>query len=108
MAKELTMIRAFVYSAGLACALLAWALQATDEHPGRYLAANCTGCHGTQGRSEGGMPSLAGLDRSYLLNAMNEFRDGSRAATIMHQHAKGYTPAQTELIAEYFASQRAR
>ena len=82
--------------------------QGADEHPGRYLAANCTGCHGTQGRSHGGMPTLAGLDRSYLLNAMSEFRAGDRAATIMHQHARGYTEAQLETIADYFAAQRAR
>lgn len=81
---------------------------AVDEHPGRFIAANCTGCHGTQGRSTGGMPSLAGLDRSYILNAMEEFKSGTRAATIMHQHAKGYTEAQFALIADYFAAQKAR
>lgn len=81
---------------------------AVDEHPGRFVAANCTGCHGTQGRSVGGMPSLAGLDRAYILNAMEEFKSGTRAATIMQQHSKGYTEAQFELIADYFASQRAR
>ncbi len=99
---------AYGYSIALAAMLLAGAAGAADEHPGRYLAANCTGCHGTQGRSEGGMPTLAGLDRSYLLNAMSEFRNGARAATIMHQHAKGYTEAQLELMADYFASQRSR
>jgi cytochrome subunit of sulfide dehydrogenase len=98
----------------LATALLApaWCAVPTafalDEHPGRFLAANCTGCHGTQGRSIGGLPSLAGLDRSYILNAMEEFKSGTRAATIMHQHSKGYSEAQFELIADYFASQKAR
>lgn len=89
-------------------ASLPLAAGAADEHPGRALAANCTGCHGTQGRSIGGMPTLAGLDRSYLLNAMSEFKAGDRAATIMHQHARGYTDAQLESIADYFAAQRAR
>lgn len=102
------MNQAFGYSVALAIALLAGAAHAADEHPGRYLAANCTGCHGTQGRSEGGMPTLAGLDRSYLLNAMSEFRAGARAATIMHQHAKGYSAEQIELLADYFSSQRSR
>jgi cytochrome c553 len=102
------MKQAFGYPIALAALLLADVAGAADEHPGRYLAANCTGCHGTQGRSEGGMPTLAGLDRSYLLNAMSEFRNGARAATIMHQHAKGYTEAQIELMADYFASQRSR
>ncbi len=81
---------------------------AVDEHPGRSLAANCTGCHGTQGRSTGGMPSLAGLDRSYILNALEEFKSGARAATVMQQHAKGYTEAQFALMADYFAAQKAR
>jgi cytochrome c553 len=102
------MKQAIGYSIALAATLLWGPAGAADEHSGRYLAANCTGCHGTQGRSEGGMPTLAGLDRSYLLNAMSEFRNGARAATIMHQHAKGYTEAQLELMADYFASQRAR
>jgi cytochrome c553 len=81
---------------------------AVDEHPGRFIAANCTGCHGTQGRSVGGMPSLAGLDRAYILNALEEFKSGTRAATIMQQHSQGYSEAQFELIAEYFAAQSAR
>jgi cytochrome c553 len=35
---------------------------------------------------------------------MKDFQAGKRPATIMHQHAKGYTDAQLELIAGYFAS----
>jgi cytochrome c553 len=49
-------------------------------------------------------PSLAGLNRDYLLKQMQDFRDGKRPATIMHQHAKGYTDEQLALIAGYFAA----
>ena len=49
-------------------------------------------------------PSLAGHNKDYLLKQMQEFRDGKRLATIMHQHAKGYTNEQLELIAGYFAA----
>src|SRR5687767_14348045 len=69
------------------------------------LAATCFTCHGTDGRSVGGVPpSLAGQDRNYLLQQMRDFKTGKRPATIMHQHAKGYTDQQLELIAGYFAA----
>jgi len=69
-----------------------------------YLSANCTNCHGPQGRSAGGVPSLAGLPRAYIIEQMQAFRAGTRPATIMHQLAKGYTDAQFESMAVYFSS----
>jgi sulfide dehydrogenase cytochrome subunit len=73
---------------------------------GRNLAANCTGCHGTNGVSAGAIPTLAGMERSRMVLLMQEFRDGKRPATVMHQHAKGYTDAQIETIAAWFAAQK--
>lgn len=81
---------------------------AADDHAGRALAANCTGCHGTQGRSAGPIPTIAGLERGYIITAMKEFKSGARQATIMHQHSKGYSDADIELMADYFSTQRAR
>jgi cytochrome c553 len=71
----------------------------------RNLAANCTGCHGTNGVSAGGIPSLAGLDRTRIVQLMQEFRDGKRPATVMHQLAKGYTDEQIEAMAAWLAKQ---
>jgi cytochrome subunit of sulfide dehydrogenase len=77
----------------------------TGAHPGRSLAATCFTCHGTDGRSVGGVPpSLAGQNKDSLLKQLREFRDGKRPATIMHQHAKGYTDEQLDLIAGYFSA----
>jgi cytochrome subunit of sulfide dehydrogenase len=84
---------------------LAQPAAAADAQYARSLAATCFACHGTDGRSVGGVPpSLAGQNRDYLLKQMQEFRDGKRPATIMHQHAKGYTDEQLNLIAAYFAA----
>jgi cytochrome c553 len=78
---------------------------AADIVYARSLAATCFTCHGTDGHSVDGVPpSLAGQNRNYLLKQLQEFREGKRPATIMHQHAKGYTDEQLELIAGYFAA----
>jgi len=94
---------------GVGCAaLLLWggvAAHAQDSTQARSLAATCFTCHGTDGRSVGGVPpSLAGQNKDYMLQQMKALRAGQRPATIMHQQAKGYTDKELELIAGYFAS----
>ena len=79
----------------------------TSTNPA-YIAANCANCHGTKGNAVGAMPSLAGLKASYISEQMRAFRDGKRSATLMHQLAKGYTDAQIDAIAAYFAAQSAQ
>jgi cytochrome c553 len=77
---------------------------AQNPNVGRNLAATCFTCHGTDGNSVGGVPpSLAGRDPALLFQTMKDFQSGQRPATIMHQHAKGYTDEQLGLIAAYFA-----
>jgi len=97
---------------GLAAILSAAALfgsasvQAQDLSKARYLAANCANCHGTDGRSVGGMASLAGYERARFIQVMTEFREGKRPATIMHQISKGYTDDQVAQMAAFFAAQK--
>jgi len=77
---------------------------AADPAYARNLAATCFTCHGTDGRSVGGNPpSLAGQNRSHLLQQLKDFKADKRPATIMHQQAKGYTDEELEIIAGYFA-----
>ena len=77
----------------------------TYANLGRDIAANCANCHGTDGRSRAAIPSLAGQDAAVIVQRVKEFRDGRRAATVMQQLAKGYTDAQIEAAAAYFAAQ---
>ena len=83
---------------------LAQAVPGPESIP--YMTGTCTNCHGTQGRSAGAMPSLAGLPQPYFVEQMRQFREGKRPATIMHQIAKGYSDRQDELLAGYFARQQ--
>jgi len=70
------------------------------------LAATCANCHGTQGKGVGSaLPSLAGMPKDTMLVQLRAFKSGERPATIMHQLTKGYTDAQLDQIAGYFARQ---
>ena len=72
----------------------------------RAQAANCAACHGTDGRGAEGttVPSLAGQPKATIVAQMKSFKDGSRQATVMHQLSKGYTDAQIDELATYFAA----
>lgn len=74
----------------------------------RSLAATCANCHGTAGKAVEGsaVPSLAGLSQETIVTQMKAFKAGTRPATIMHQLSKGYSDAQIEQIAAYFAMQK--
>ena len=86
----------------LACAA-AFAAQAEVSQV-RVWAAACANCHGTMGKAEPGMESLAGKDKDELLQKMLDFKSGKKPATIMHQLSKGYTDEQLQQLAAYFAA----
>lgn len=76
---------------------------AADIHT-QSIAATCMTCHGPGGRSLGAIPTIAGLDKAYFVKAMKDFKSGARPATVMKRHASGYTEAEYEALAAYFAS----
>ena len=73
----------------------------------RALAATCANCHGTNGKALANSPvtGLAGLPASFIAEQMKAFKSGARPATVMHQLAKGYSDAQIDQMAAYFAAQ---
>ncbi|MET0517775.1 MAG: c-type cytochrome [Burkholderiaceae bacterium] len=76
----------------------------------RSLAASCAACHGTDGRAPEGaaVPGLAGMPAGYLAEQMKAFKAGTRPATVMPQLARGYSDAQIEQLAAYFAARPKR
>ncbi len=90
---------AAVCSAGSVCA------QEVDRQA-RAWAASCAACHGTDGRTQGQVPALAGRDADQLYRSLLEFKNNQRpSATVMHQHAKGYTDDELRRISRQFARQ---
>ena len=91
----------------LAAAALAAAPAHAQDAAGRNLAAPCAICHGTEGRPVvSDVVPLAGLPRDYIVRQMQDFRDGKRPATVMHQIAKGYTDPQIVALAAWYAAQK--
>ena len=75
------------------------------EQPSRNLAAACAICHGSDGRpATKDLAALAGLPRDYIAAQMRAFRDAKRPATVMHQIARGYSDAEIDSLAAWFAA----
>lgn len=88
----------------LALLLIGNSIQAAGVTQGAMLSNSCSACHGTDGKSPGAIPSIYGKSAGFISQALKEFRDGQRPATVMGRHAKGYTDQEIQLIAEHFSS----
>ena len=77
-----------------------------QERATRGISAGCAACHGTNGVSAGGVPSLAGQSKADLVRKMQDYKAGRTPSTVMGQLAKGYSDEQIELAAGYFAARK--
>lgn len=76
------------------------AADASDE-----LAHRCLGCHGDDGNStHPAMPSLAGQNATYLVKAMQKYRDKKRQNKMMMDVAQGLSDTAIQRNAVYFAT----
>lgn len=95
----------------LASAVLAGSMVASTAavamDRGEMLANTCAGCHGPGGISHGpATPSIAGNSEVYFIESMEAYKSGERPSTIMTRIAKGYSTADFEAMASYFAKQK--
>lgn len=71
--------------------------------PGRL--GLCVACHGADGRSTTpGTPHLAGQDETYLLRAMQQYRDGGREHAPMRSIINAVPRAELAQLAAYYAA----
>jgi len=91
-------------AAVIGLALITAAAVASAQPPAG--AASCTGCHPSSARISSPVPRLSGLDRDAIARAMQEFRSGQRAATVMDRLAKGFTDDEIQAIAAWYATPR--
>jgi cytochrome subunit of sulfide dehydrogenase len=91
-------------AAAIGFASIAAAVVTSAEPPAG--AAACSGCHPASTRVTSPVPRLAGLDRAAIVRAMQDFRAGTRAATVMDRIAKGFTDAEIQAIAAWYAAQK--
>ena len=81
------------------------------EVAGNVLAVQvCASCHGVNGQSQSPMvPNLAGQQREYIVNQLQDYRDHTRsnkyAVQYMWGMAGSLTNKQIQELADYFAKQ---
>lgn len=67
-------------------------------------ASSCMSCHGPGGKAVGTGLAIGGKPAQELYNKLLGYKNGKLPATVMHQHAKGYSDDELARIAEHFAS----
>jgi cytochrome c553 len=83
--------------------LIGTALAATPAPVG---ASSCSGCHPPNARVGTPVPQLVGQNASQIVDAMTAFRAGTRSSTVMDRIAKGFSEAETQAIADWYAAQK--
>lgn len=79
-----------------------------DAEVGKELGYTCFGCHGIEGYRNAypsyRVPKLGGQKASYLVIALQGYRDGTRSHPTMMAQAASMTNQDIEDVAAYFAS----
>jgi sulfide dehydrogenase cytochrome subunit len=69
---------------------------------GSVLINTCYSCHGTDGKSSGAMPTIAGKAEGYVAKKLKAFRDGREPSTVMGRIAKGFGDDEIAALAKAF------
>lgn len=95
-----------------AAALISFGLLASnsaiagDAAAGAAKAAVCAACHGEGGNKPiADYPKLAGQHEKYLVRALLDYQNGSRANAVMVAQTAALSRADIEDLAAYYAAQ---
>ena len=79
---------------------------AAQIEAGREKAATCVACHGPEGVAAAPQwPNLAGQHETYLLAALEQYKNGGRLDLVMNPLIGPLDPATIEDLAAFFAAQ---
>jgi len=101
------MNRFLIFAALIFCACVSNpALSAGNAQNGATKSAVCQACHGATGNSANPeWPSLAGLGGDYIVEQLQNFKDGKRANAIMLGMAAALSTQDMQDVGAYFDSQ---
>jgi cytochrome c553 len=101
------MNRFWVFAAVISCVCASnAAVSAGNAQNGAAKSAVCQACHGANGNSANPQwPSLAGLGSDYIVEQLQNFKDGKRANPIMLGMAAGLSTQDMQDVGAYFDSQ---
>ena len=69
-------------------------------------ASSCSGCHAAGQRVDTAVPKLAGRSAADIVAQMQAFKTGQKPSTVMDRIAKGFTDAEVQAIADWYAQQK--
>jgi cytochrome c553 len=77
-----------------------------EDVAGLASAALCVTCHGVAGTGVAPQPPvLSGQEESYLVHALNQYKDGKRPGNVMAAFAANLSDADIATISAFYASQ---
>ena len=97
-------MKKILYCAVIAGSALVSPITSAGGASGQAIGFTCAGCHGTDGESQGIVPSLKGENESSLRLKLMDFKSGTRKGSIMGRIAKGYSDEEIAAVAKYFAN----
>lgn|SRR4029453_10581002 len=107
-AKPPPLVHALTFAALCAALLGTSPTLANDDAEKGKAAVACAACHGPEGNKPvtPEIPRLAGQQYGYLVNALTEYRNGTRDNAIMSAIAKPLTDKEVADLASYFSRQQ--
>jgi cytochrome c553 len=99
------LVLALAFFAALACTT---AMGASDDVGKKKADEACAACHGPEGNKPitPDTPRLAGQQYDYLVQALNDYRKGTRDNAVMSAMAKPLTKREIRDLAGYFSRQQ--
>ncbi|MNP23534.1 Cytochrome subunit of sulfide dehydrogenase [compost metagenome] len=74
------------------------------EDPNVLMITNsCTNCHGMDGVSTEGIPTIAGLPKNYVITKLQGYRDNSIQGTIMNRIMEQLNDYEITILANHYS-----